>query len=205
MVLIVVVLPAPFRPSRATISPEATEMFSPDTTALPRYPTTSPRVSIIGQSLDRYRAGDPRFPGGAEVGLYDSGVATNLGRRSLSDDSPGVKGQHPVAEFEDKLDVVFDDYDAHPLAQSQLLQQLLQLPAAPGVASGRGLVQNQDSRLLSERVGVTECRSPVLGFRSPAVTCYRYFPSFPTDTCLPILSYRYLPTDRHWPGTTGPP
>src|SRR3982075_4235180 len=91
-----VVLPIPFRPSSATISPAPTSSETPRTTIASPYPLYSSRTSSM-----------TRLP---EIDFLNPGVAANAFRRLLHTNAAFEHAGHEVANPERQIHVVFDQH-----------------------------------------------------------------------------------------------
>src|SRR6187402_605558 len=105
---IVVVLPAPLRPTRATTSPCATEIDTPCSVWLAPYQALRSLVSSIAIVL-------------SQIDATDLGVRLDVIRRAVGDQPPVMQHQDAVAEAENHLHLVFDQEDG--ALRCQLLQQ----------------------------------------------------------------------------------
>src|SRR5512139_210650 len=115
---IVVVLPAPFAPIRATTEPAFTSRETPTSTSLVPYPacrlsTVSTDSSFPSTGLGR-RGGACRLVGHAQIGFDDLGVALDLLGRSGRDDPAAIQHCHHAAQLADHVHVMLyqDDADA---------------------------------------------------------------------------------------------
>src|SRR3569623_2590064 len=112
----VVVLPAPFAPIRATTVPAFTSSDTPTSTSLVPYPacrfsTVSTAPSYPSSSL-RGCSGACRIVPYTQIGLDHLGIAFDLHRRSGGDDLAAIEYRHAPAQFADHIHVMIDLDDA---------------------------------------------------------------------------------------------
>src|SRR4051795_10142513 len=95
-------LPAPFGPTRPTISPRPTARSMPRTAGTPAYATSRPsRTSASEVSATA-----------TQIRVRDVDVAPHLVRRPLRERPPLVEHLDPVAHLHDQRHVVVDQQDA---------------------------------------------------------------------------------------------
>src|ERR1700674_1017504 len=106
IVIISVVLPAPFGPSRQVIWP------------LPTCSETPLRASILPEAVTRSATSSiesSRDLGGAEIGFAHERVGLDLGRRAFGDFLAEVEHRDAVGDRHDELHVMLDQEDGEAL------------------------------------------------------------------------------------------
>src|SRR6188768_3038302 len=145
---IVVDLPAPLRPTRATHSPAPTPRETPKRTCAWPYQPSSDCTSSIAL-LDNRRRSEGRPA--AEVDLADARVVAHRRGRPLGDEFAARQHDDAVGMGEDDVHAVLGEEDAYRLLVRQAALQRHQLvPLAWPHAGGR-LVHEEQARPVGER------------------------------------------------------
>src|SRR5206468_11384626 len=110
IVLAVVLLPAPFAPTRQTSSPAETRRETPRRTSTLPYATRTSSSASIDVA-------------GAEVRANDLRVSLDLARRALGDLLPVIEHHDAIGHAHHHAHVVLDQQDAHALAADVLDQR----------------------------------------------------------------------------------
>src|SRR5712691_6569952 len=140
-------LPAPFGPTRPTISPAPTSRSSPRTAGTPAYSTSS---------VSRTSAGSDIAAAPAEVRIRDVDVPPDLVRRALRKRSPLVEHLDAVADLQDQRHVVVDEEHACAVLVADGAHDCREVGHLGLGEAGRGLVQQDEARLGRERTGDAE-------------------------------------------------
>src|SRR5262249_4337277 len=133
--IIVVDFPAPFGPTRTTISPLSTRKLTPRTAAMRPYWTRMPAIS----SMDLAR---PR----PQISADHVWVVLNPFRRILDDGAAAVDHVDAVADAHDDAHVVLDEQHAAAEARRDLGDQRHEVVALGVRHPGRGLVEEGEVR-----------------------------------------------------------
>src|SRR5215471_1047127 len=139
----VVVLPAPFAPRSATISPSSTVSDTPCNARTAPYRAWT---SVSSSSGIRAR----RRPG-AEVRLDHCGVGLDLLRRAGRDRPSEVEDGDAVRHRHDEVHVVLDEQDRDAVVDAQPPDQLREVADLLVVEPSGGLVEEQQTRAGRER------------------------------------------------------
>src|SRR5690349_12160956 len=139
----VVVLPAPFAPSTATISPSPTERSIPCSACNGPYRAATPRSSSRGML----------GPLAAQIRLDHRRVALNLRGRALGDLAPEVEDVHAVGDAHHEVHVVLDQQDRQLERRADPPDQAGELPDLVVAEAAGGLVEQQQARAGSESPG----------------------------------------------------
>src|SRR5580704_16181744 len=142
----VVVLPAPFGPSRATTWPAATLRSTPCRTEIPSYPARTSRSS----STVFIDAPPARYSCVPQVGRLYGRVVADHGGRAGRDDLAQVEHVYLVAHVHDQPHVVLDEQDRRALG-GQRPQQRREPRGLGAVLPGRGLVEQEEHRRHGQR------------------------------------------------------
>src|SRR5450755_750648 len=130
----VVVLPAPLRPTRVTISPSPTSKSTPRTIWLSSYQALSPRtLSMLA----------------AQVGVDDALVAAHFGVAAFNEDRAALHHRDAVAKLGDDAQIVFDEHD-RSLRRDGPDQRGDPADIFPPHPRG-GLIEQQHLRILGDR------------------------------------------------------
>src|ERR1019366_6076359 len=155
MVLSSVVLPAPFAPMTAMISPARISALMPCNISVFPYPDTICSMASSGSD-------ELMLIGGAKIGLLHLGVIAHFGRRSLEQQPATMQHDDMVRERHDQVHVVLDDHD-HPVGPAQLQQPAPQLRRFGMVEAGRRLIEHEDARLGHHGTGDFQQLLPAVG------------------------------------------
>src|SRR3989442_5446574 len=136
MVIISVVLPAPFGPSTQVMEPSRTSSDTPFRASIFPYAVTRSTTLSISRS--------------AQIRFLDCRIALHLRRSALGDFLAEVEHRDAVGDAHHQLHYVFDEHDGDSF-RAQIDNPLSQLADLLGVHPGRGLVQQQELRPRSER------------------------------------------------------
>src|SRR4051794_26825023 len=141
-------LPAPFGPTRPTISPRLTVMSIPRTAGTPAYRTSSAPSSSAGAS--------DIAPASAQIRVRNVDVLPYLGRRARGEGASLVEHVDAVAHLHDQRHVVVDQQDARAMVVAHAADDGNELRHLGLRQTGRRLVHQYVARLRGERAGDAE-------------------------------------------------
>src|SRR5947208_13997322 len=152
IVLRSVVLPAPFAPMSATISPGRTWSETPWRASTPApYATSTSRMSRSAPSRETGGAGSAPTVVLPEVGLDHLLVPRDLRRRALGDLLAVVEDDDPLGERHDDLHDVLDHAERQPEPGVDPPHQVHRGRRLRGRQPRHGLVEQEQTRLGAER------------------------------------------------------